>query len=190
MTTVLETERLQLREMVPGDLDFVATMLADPEVTYYYERRFTRGEANAWLDRQLNRYAHDGHGLWLVIERTTSSPIGQVGLAMQELEGVRRPEIGWLLHRPFWGKGYATEAGIATRDAAFSRWGYGEVISLIRPVNRPSRRVAERVGMRAGEYVQFHGFEHIVYVVEASQAALPHERMRPMKRGNRAGGQW
>ena len=43
MTTVLETERLQLREMVPGDLDFVVTMLADPEVTYYYERRFTRG---------------------------------------------------------------------------------------------------------------------------------------------------
>jgi RimJ/RimL family protein N-acetyltransferase len=190
MTTVLETERLQLREMVPGDLDFVATMLADPEVTYYYERRFTRGEANAWLDRQLNRYAHDGHGLWLVLERATASPIGQVGLAMQELEGVRRPEIGWLLHRPFWGKGYATEAGIATRDAAFARWGYREVISLIRPVNQPSRRVAERVGMRAGECVQFHGFEHIVYVVEASQAALPHERMRPMKRGNRAGGQW
>jgi RimJ/RimL family protein N-acetyltransferase len=55
-------------------------------------------------------------------------------------------------------------------------------------VNQPSRRVAERVGMRAAERVQFHGFEHIVYVVEASQAALPHEQMRQMKRGNRAGG--
>jgi RimJ/RimL family protein N-acetyltransferase len=167
MATILATDRLRLREMVPADLDFVATMLADPEVTHYYERRFTRDEATAWLDRQLNRYAHDGHGLWLVIDHETGSAVGQVGLAMQVVEGVRRPEIGWLLHRPFWGKGYATEAAIATRDAAFSRWGYREVIALIRPINEPSRRVAERVGMRAGERVRFHGFEHIMYVVEA-----------------------
>jgi hypothetical protein len=40
-------------------------------------------------------------------------------------------------------------------------------ISLIRPVNEPSRRVAERVGMRAGERVHFHGFEHIMDVVHA-----------------------
>lgn len=57
MTTILETDRLRLREMVPADLDFVATMPADREVTYYYERRFTSDEANAWLYRQLKRYA-------------------------------------------------------------------------------------------------------------------------------------
>ena len=167
MATILETDRLRLREMVPADLDFVATMLADPEVTHYYERQFTRDEANVWLDRQLNRYANDGHGLWLVVERETGSAVGQVGLAMQDVEGVRRPEIGWLLHRPFWGKGYATEAGLATRDAAFTRWGYPAVISLIRPVNTPSRQVAERLGMRAGDRVHFHGFEHIMHVVVA-----------------------
>jgi len=41
------------------------------------------------------------------------------------------------------------------------------VISLIRPINEPSRRVAERIGMRAGGRVRFHGFEHIMYVLEA-----------------------
>jgi RimJ/RimL family protein N-acetyltransferase len=86
---------------------------------------------------------------------------------MQEVEGTRRPELGWLLHRPFWGKGYATEAATATRDAAFGRWGYREVISLVRPENLPSRRVAERLGMRADRHVTFHGFDHIVYVAEA-----------------------
>jgi hypothetical protein len=69
MTTILETDRLRLREMAPADLDFVATMVADPEVTYYYERRYTRDEANAWRDRPLKRYAHDGHELWLVLKR-------------------------------------------------------------------------------------------------------------------------
>jgi RimJ/RimL family protein N-acetyltransferase len=168
MRAVLGTPRLLLREMVQGDLDFVATMLGDAEVSRYYERTFTRADAAAWLDRQLKRYADDGHGLWLVLARESETPVGQVGLALQDVEGTRHPEMGWLLHRPFWGKGYATEAAIATRDAAFERWRYPSVISLIRPVNEPSRRVAERVGMRPGRNVQFHGYEHIMYVADAS----------------------
>jgi len=171
LRAVLETPRLFLREMVRGDLDFVATMLADPEVARYYDRTFTRADAGAWLERQLKRYADDGHGLWLVLERASRLPVGQVGLAMQEVEGTRHPEMGWLLHRPFWGQGYATEAATATRDAAFQRWQYPSVISLIRPVNEPSRRVAERVGMRPDRNVQFHGYEHIMY--RADLAAAP-----------------
>lgn len=42
MTPILETARLQLRELVPSDLDFVAEMLADAEVMRYYPRRLTR----------------------------------------------------------------------------------------------------------------------------------------------------
>jgi len=165
---VLETARLLLREMEPGDLDFVAAMLADKDVMRYYPHVHSRAEAQAWLDRQRQRYADDGHGLWLVLSRENGAPLGQVGLAMQEVEGRRHPEVGWLLHRPFWGKGYATEAGLAVRDAAFERWRYPALISLIRPVNEPSRRVAERVGFRPGPLVPFHGFEHVMY-----QAAAP-----------------
>jgi [ribosomal protein S5]-alanine N-acetyltransferase len=166
MVMVLETPRLRLREMTRDDIGFVSTMLADPEVTRYYERRFTLTDSEAWLERQLSRYAEDGHGLWLVVERDGEKPVGQVGLAMQDVEGARQPEVGWLLHRPFWGRGYATEAGAATRDAAFARWHYRRVISLIRPVNVPSRRVAERIGMKPGRHVQFHGFEHLLYEAE------------------------
>jgi [ribosomal protein S5]-alanine N-acetyltransferase len=180
MSAVLETPRLQLREMVPDDLDFIATMLANAEVTRYYERTFTRADAEAWLERQRGRYTADGHGLWLVRERETGRPVGQVGLAMQEVEGTRRPEIGWLLHRPYWGRGYATEAGIATRDAAFTRWGYPQVISLIRPVNEPSRRVAERLGMQPGGRVCFHGFEHILYVMDAGDPNRARSRIQAL----------
>ena len=163
---VLQTPRLVLRELVADDLEFVATMLAHPDVNRYYEKQFTRPDAEAWLKRQLDRYKNDGHGLWLVLTRETGEPLGQVGLLMQDVGNRRQPEIGWLLHRPYWGYGYATEAAAATRDLARSRWRYGRLISLIRPVNRPSQRVAERIGMRPGPRVEFHGFEHIVYETE------------------------
>lgn len=167
---ILETSRLRLREMVPADLDFVAMMLGNPDVSRYYERRFTRSDAEEWLDRQLDRYRRDGHGLWLVTDREDDAPLGQVGLALQEVEGERLPEVGWLLHRPFWGRGYATEAGAAVRDAAFGRWRYPRVISLIRPENVPSQRVAQRIGMTAGRRVGFHGYVHIVFG-QSSRAA-------------------
>ncbi len=163
MTVILETPRLVLREMAAGDLDFIATMLADPRVSRYYERTFSRADSEGWLRRQLDRYRRDGHGLWLVVARDTAAPVGQVGLTFQEVEGTRQPEIGWLLHSPFWGRGFATEAASATRDAAFELWHYDEVISLIRPENTASQRVAGRIGMVPGRHVQFHAFDHIVF---------------------------
>jgi RimJ/RimL family protein N-acetyltransferase len=164
MKVVLETERLQLRELEPADLDFVAAMLANPDVNRYYEKQFTREDSEIWLNRQMERYHRYGHGLWLAQKRT-GEPVGQIGLTIQLVEGRNRPEVGWLLHRPHWGHGYATEAGRACRDAAFGRWGYLELISLIRPGNEASQRVALRLGLEPGELVQFHGFPHIVFRV-------------------------
>jgi len=164
---VLATPRLVLRELVPQDLDFVATMLANPDVSRHYERHFTRDDAEVWIDRQIERYRRDGHGLWLVEERPSGAPVGQVGLALQEVEGMIEPEVGWLLDRSYWGRGFATEAARAVRDAAFRRWRYPKVISLIRPENAPSQRVAHRIGMTPGRRVNFHSFAHIVFAVAA-----------------------
>ncbi len=160
---ILETSRLILRELTPDDLDFVAEMMAHPEVNRYYEKQFTREDSALWLDRQLARYRRDGHGFWLVVNKKSADPVGQVGLLLQEVEGKRCPEVGWLLHRPWWGLGYATEAAAGVRALAKERWGYEDVISLIRPINDASCRVAERIGLFPGRRVTFHGFEHIVY---------------------------
>src|SRR5574341_1724737 len=143
-----------------GDVAFVAEMLADPLVMRYYPKPLSRDEAAQWVERQCVRYAKDGHGLWLVVEKN-GGPVGQVGLAFQEVEDERLPEIGWLVHQPFQRKGFATEAAIAVRDWALAR--YERIVSLIRPVNVPSRRVAEKIGMRAGPLVEFHGYAHVLY---------------------------
>jgi len=164
---ILETPRLSFREMTLDDLGFVAEMMSDPEVSRYYERQFSRAESEKWIHAGLTRYRTDGHGLWLATLRETGEPVGQAGILMQDVDGARHAELGWLLHRRFWGYGYATEAGAACRDAAFGRWGYDHVISLIRPVNEPSVRVARRLGMIESRRVEFHGFEHAMFYLAA-----------------------
>lgn len=174
MRQILETQRLVLRELVPDDLDFVALMLSDVQVMRHYPRRYTREESAEWIERQLTRYARDGHGLWLALDRAECVPVGQVGLCMQFVDGEWIPEIGYLLHHRYWGKGYATECAVAVRDWAFTREvrDYAQVISLIRRANAPSRRVALRVGMTLWKVTMHAGLEHDVYrVLRADDAA-------------------
>jgi [ribosomal protein S5]-alanine N-acetyltransferase len=160
---VLQTSRLVLREMTWDDLDFVAAMLGDPQVMRHYPKCHSRDESKAWLQKQLERYRGDGHGLWLVVSRITGEPIGQVGLLKQQVDGVDESEIGYLIHHPCWRQGYASEAAAAVRDFAFGRLGKTRVISLIRPVNIPSQRVALRIGLMPVKLTTFHDFEHLVF---------------------------
>ena len=165
---MIETPRLRLREMSHDDLDFIAGILADPIAMRFYPRTYSREEARDWIERQLSRYANDGHGLWLVEDRQSGEPRGQVGLVMQDVEGERLPEIGYLVHRTYWRQGIATEAARATRDHAFNSLGYSRVISLIRPVNEPSQAVARAVGMRPWKHVMHASLEHIVFLLDVT----------------------
>jgi RimJ/RimL family protein N-acetyltransferase len=165
--TILETPRLRLREMSLDDLDFVAAMLSHPEVMRFYPKLYSREEAVSWIERQLDRYARHGHGLWLVEDRITGEPRGQVGLMIQEVDGVEEPEIGYLIHHPYWRRGLATEAALGVRNWAFGTRGLTRVISLIRPVNLPSQGVAAKLGMTPEKRTMCWDLEHIVFAVRA-----------------------
>jgi [ribosomal protein S5]-alanine N-acetyltransferase len=159
---VLETPRLLLREMTPGDLDFLAALLGDPAVMRFYPKVYTRDEARGWLERMMARYQRDGHALWLAIDKARGEPIGQIGLLAQVVHDAVEPEIGYLVHRPFQRQGYAFEAAAAVRDWAFAH-GHDHVISLIRPENEPSQAVARKLGMTPGPHVMHGGFDHVVW---------------------------
>ena len=57
---ILETERLLLREMTQDDLPALQGILQDEETMYAYNGAFDEAETQAWLDRQLSRYAQFG----------------------------------------------------------------------------------------------------------------------------------
>ena len=101
-----------------------------------------------------------------MILRESGELIGDCGLTQQLVDGQKEIEIGYHLRRDHWGKGFATETATACRDYAFAHLQVDRVISLIRPENIPSRRVAERNGMTLWKEVIWRDLPHCVYAIQ------------------------
>ncbi len=170
---ILETERLYLREMRRSDEDALRKILQDEDVMYAYEHAFDNDEVHQWMEKQLQRYQECGFGLWAVILKETDEMIGQCGLTMQDCNGRKVLEVGYLFQKEFWHQGYATEAAVACRDYAFMVLHAEEVYSIIRDNNIPSQNVAKRNGMVIKERLvkHYYGMDmpHLVFCVKRNQ---------------------
>jgi RimJ/RimL family protein N-acetyltransferase len=160
---VLESERLRLRELEAGDLDDLAELFGDPEVTRYYQRP---PEPRAWLDWNRGLYAERGFGLWAVILKETGELIGDCGLTPQVVEGVDEIEIGYHLKRAFWGRGLATEAARRCRDHAGDELALARLIAIIDPRNGPSQLVAKRIGLAFERRAVVFGRSQLIFATE------------------------
>lgn len=163
MSTVFETPRLMLRLLQYEDVDAIFAVIGDPVAMQYYPRAFERKDAEEWVGRNINRYTEQGHGLYAVVLKATGAVIGDCGLVTQQIEGESLLEVGYHLRRDQWGNGYATEAARGCMEYAFRTLNAEKVISLIRPENLPSQRVAERNGMKIERRIMFSGLLHLVY---------------------------
>ena len=171
---VLETERLRLRRFRRDDTDAVFAIIGDDVAMQYYPRTFNRRDAKEWIERNLRRYAEHGHGLFAVTLKGSDEVIGDCGIIRQEIEGGPELEVGYHFRRDQWRHGYATEAARACMALAFDVLGAKKVISLIRPENLPSRRVAERNGMKIERQVMHAGLPHLVYAMSREEFGDPH----------------
>jgi RimJ/RimL family protein N-acetyltransferase len=133
--------------MTPADLDDMAALLGSSEVMAYYPRPKTRDEAAAWIAWNEENYARDGLGLW-ILHDSSGAFVGDCGLTWQVVDGVEDLEVGYHVLPRFQGLGLATEAALACREFARSR-GIERLIAIIHPDNRPSQRVAEKMGLSA-----------------------------------------
>src|SRR5690242_2377345 len=98
--------------------------------------------------------------------------IGRGGLSRAYMAGQERLEIGWALHRRFWGRGYATEIGRAGLTFAFEELSANEVISYTEARNGRSRAVMERL--------DFHYIQDIV-LEEGGEPFALYALRRPTK---------
>jgi RimJ/RimL family protein N-acetyltransferase len=157
------TERLLLRPFHASDFDSFAKMNADPEVVAFLGNGQPVDRKESWkiLAWLIGHWQLRGYGSWAVEETESKCFIGRVGLFYPE--GWPGIEIGYVLARPFWGRGYATEAGRVAIIHAFEARKIPRVISLIHPNNRGSVKVAEKLGETFEREMEFNGRTILVY---------------------------
>jgi len=162
----LETERLRLRPYRLDDLDDLHAMFSDAGHMTWYPAPFDRETSRAWLERQIESYRTRGFALWIVEDRGTGGFLGTAGPSQVIVEEVSEVEIGWHTRPGRKGEGIAPEAGAAARDWVFANLEVDHLIALVRPENRPSGRVAEKLGMHVDREVDHKGLRHHVYRID------------------------
>jgi RimJ/RimL family protein N-acetyltransferase len=75
-------------------------------------------------------------------------------------------EVGWELHRAWWGKGLATEAGLAALSFGFEEHQLERIISVTAPGNTAVRWVMERIGLQEQGVRQWKGLEVVCYALD------------------------
>jgi ribosomal-protein-alanine N-acetyltransferase len=168
----LTTPRLILREMFPEDAPALHAVLGDEETMRFYPRPLSLTEVEEWVARQITRYP-TGTGLLGIVLKSNHTLIVDCGPVWQEIESHRELEIGYHVRRDQQRQGYAAEAARAIRDYAFTALPCdhesnraSRVISMIRPENIPSRRVAEKNGLTLARTIHWRGYDHCVYTID------------------------
>jgi len=160
------TERLICRPPQPSDLERYEAVLLDFEVEVRLRAAHAPPMDEALVAERLAadeaHWQEHGFGPWALVERESGILVGRGGLQWRALEEGKFVELPWAIDPPHWNRGLATEAAEAA--LAWGReLGFKEAVSLITPENAPSRRVAEKVGMRQQGQAVHAGMLHVVY---------------------------
>lgn len=145
----IETNRLKLRQWQPSDYAPFAKLNSDSEVMKYFPSTLSEEESNALAQRLESTIDLNGWGFWAVEHKSSNQFIGFVGINSPTADLPFKPciEIGWRLAKPFWRKGYATEAAQESLKFAFSYLNLTEVVSFTPVHNQPSQAVMKKLGM-------------------------------------------
>jgi RimJ/RimL family protein N-acetyltransferase len=162
----ITTPRLILRPLEPADVEILYRIYLVEGVLQYFPnpappplekvQRFIAGQEKHW--------AEYGYGNWGILSEGESQIIGWAGL--QYVTELDETEVGYLLDRSFWGRGYASEAARASLQFGFENFNFDHIIALVHPDNFGSRRVIEKCGMTHMENKVLWGLEMMRYCIE------------------------
>lgn len=163
--TILETERLIVRELVLSDMDALFELYSYEGMTDYMERLYPYEEEYEYQKAYIsNMYRFFGYGMWLVWEKESGKLVGRAGIEhREELEG--EPELGYAIGTPWQGKGYATEVCRAILAYAWEELGFDEICSLVLPENKASVHLLEKLGFSEEEEVVLDETVYKKYVI-------------------------
>ena len=145
-STIIETERLFLRETSGSDAEFIIELFNDPTFIRYVGDRGIRNKDDAisYLNEgPLQSYQDHGFGLYCVVRRDDKALIGMCGLLQREQ--FESPDIGYNFLPDFRGQGYALEAAAGTVEFAKKVVQGAQLLAIVNADNRPSITLLEKL---------------------------------------------
>jgi RimJ/RimL family protein N-acetyltransferase len=144
----IETPRLCLRELVLDDAAFVLELLNEPAFIANIGDKNAHDLDGARRYLQvgpLASYARYGHGLWQVSLKDSGEAVGICGLLKRD--GLDDVDVGFAFLQRHWNRGYAAEAAAASLAYGYGALGLPRIVGIVKPGNRGSQRVLEKIGM-------------------------------------------
>jgi len=174
MNKILETQRLILREFELSDAEAIFRLNEDINVIRYTgDPPFTSIAAAENFLRNYSDYDRNGYGRWAVIRKEDNAFVGRCGLKLNEQNHV---DIGFRYFKKEWGKGYATEAALATLEFGFRALGIQEIIGRAARENVASLKVLQKLGMTFWKDDACQGIvDSVYYRINRNQYAQLHD---------------
>lgn len=143
---ILTTARTFLRETTVEDVDAFYEIYREPCITRYMEDLFEdRDREIAYTRDYIEKIYHFfGFGVWTVCHRESGSVIGRAGLSYRE--GYDFPELGFVIAKPFQGRGIAREVCRAVLELGFGELGFETIMALVHPENVASVGLLKSLG--------------------------------------------
>ena len=158
----LETERLLIRLWHESDFEPFATFFADEENTRFLGGLKNREESWRMMAAYIGHWHMKGYSKMAVIEKITGKLAGCIGI--WDSEPWPEAELGYWFLKEMQGKGYAFEAGLRMKKFAFETKKFKTLASYIDAENKPSIKLAEKLGAVYDGTVQLAYFgEHSIY---------------------------
>lgn len=134
--------------MCDEDYDFLVQMYADPDVMKYISTGVRDAKKTQESLKKFMKHWNDrGFGMWIVHSKENNEKIGYMGFRC--LEGKEGVEFGGLLIKKAWGKGAATEIGLACLAHGFQKYKFQLIYSVVDPKNEVSLHwIGKKLGMQ------------------------------------------
>ena len=120
-------------------------------------------QTTAYLERNLQHWLDYGYGLWILCHLPSGRVAGRAVLRHLPLDGRDEVEVGYALFADFWGRGLATEIGLACMGYARDPLHLDSVVAITRPENAGSQRVMQKIGLVYEKDLTHDGLRHVLY---------------------------
>jgi RimJ/RimL family protein N-acetyltransferase len=153
--TIIETDRLILRELTVEDAPFLLDLLNQPSFIQFIGDRGVRTLDDARQNietRYMTNYRRQGFGVYLTALKENQTPVGICGLIKRD--GLDDIDIGFAFLPQYWKKGYAFEAASAVLAYGKNKLGIQHIVGITIPDNHGSMRILEKLGLKFEKMVK------------------------------------